>query len=122
MWSMGPRNIAIAVDTSERAESICKWTLQNISRDGDHLHFLHVVSSSTIAPMYKAYAEGMVATVPGPCLEDLERTQKQLHDDLEERMHALSTAAGPLPLSQPVVLLAERLETVSVCFHVCPHR
>lgn len=38
------RNILLAVDDSQASENACQWAVDNLLRDGDEVHFFHVVS------------------------------------------------------------------------------
>lgn len=40
---MASRVLVICVDDSDASEDAVKWTLCNICKDGDELHFLHVI-------------------------------------------------------------------------------
>lgn len=48
------RKILVAVDASAESEDALQWTLQNMYRTGDVLHFLHVVPRQEPATTYGA--------------------------------------------------------------------
>ena len=48
------RKILVAVNASADSEDALQWTLQNLYRPGDVLHFLHVVPRQEPAPTYGA--------------------------------------------------------------------
>jgi len=37
------RNILVAVDDSDASERACEWAIENLHREGDELHFFHVI-------------------------------------------------------------------------------
>eukprot|EP00892_Ulva_mutabilis_P010199 jgi/Ulvmu1/7551/UM037_0095.1 len=97
------RNIVLAVDTSARSEKMADWTIQNVTRPGDHVHALHVIPAIPSTPVYQVYAEGMVSVLPGPSDEDVEAHRARLHADLETRLNALLPADGSVKMSVHVI-------------------
>lgn len=64
---MKQRNILVAVDDSDASEKACDWAIKNLYRDGDELHFFHVIP----IPMPQVIAgytgiEGIVTVDPDP--------------------------------------------------------
>jgi nucleotide-binding universal stress UspA family protein len=81
------RNILIAVDNSDDSLKACQWAIENMYRQGDEFHLLHVIPAPTpevvggFAPGMGA-ADALLLTDPDPAVDkrNLEAAKKFIQE------------------------------------------
>ncbi len=98
------RKILVAVDSSAESEGALQWTLENMYRPGDVLHFLHIVPRQEPATMYGAPP---VDFLPQQNPKSVQKLSEQALSFIKERLLPMLGDIQP----EPVV------HVIKVCVH-----
>ena len=111
------RKILVAVDASAESEDALQWTLQNMYRTGDVLHFLHVVPRQEPATTYGAPP---VDFLPQQNPKSSQKLAEQALSFIKERLLPMLGDMQPEPVVHVVKVCAGALPntgswSVSMC-------
>lgn len=107
------RKILVSVNASAESEDALQWTLQNLYRPGDILHFLHVVPRQEPATMYGAPP---VDFLPQQNPKSVQKLAEQAQSFIKDRLLPMLGDMQPEPV---VHVVKSEVDTDSIGNVVC---
>ena len=103
------RKILVSVNASAESEDALQWTLQNLYRPGDVLHFLHVVPRQEPATTYGAPP---IDFLPQQNPKSVQKLAEQAQSFIKDRLLPMLGDMQPEPVVHVVKVCSQSLLTL----------
>ena len=106
------RKLLVSVNASAESEDALQWTLQNLYRQGDVLHFLHVVPRQEPASTYGAPP---VDFLPHQNPQSVQKLAQQAQSFIKDRLLPMLGDMQPEPVVHVVKVCCLNLLEMTTC-------